>query len=66
MTDHTTPKKRTYSRPVKFPAALSIMTTDVQRAEIDAIVAAEERSVGDVVRELIEIGLDDRLRRNQD
>lgn len=67
MTDDATPKPtRTYARPTRYPARIAVMLTATQRAEIDAIAAEDEATLGETVRELIEIGLDDRIRRNQD
>lgn len=61
MTDNATPpKKIRRTRPTLYPASLAIMTTAVQRAEIDAIADDENRSVADVTRELIDRGLNDR------
>ncbi len=57
MTDNATPKKRTYSRPKKYPAAISIMTTTAQRAAVDEIVDADEPGIAEVVRGLIDDGL---------
>lgn len=59
MTDNATPKKkkRTYSRPTRFPARIAIMTTDDQRAEIDRIAAENEATLGETVRYLIAAGL---------
>lgn len=58
MTDNATPKKIRRNRVTRYPASIAIMTTAEQRAEIDAIADDEKRSVADVTRELIEVGLD--------
>lgn len=58
MDDTTTPKPRpNYSRPTKFPAAISIMTTAEQRAEVDD-VAEREGGLAAGVRVLLDHGLD--------
>jgi len=58
MDDNATlPKKIRRTRPTLYPASLAIMTTEEQRAEIDAIADKENRSVADVTRELIDLGL---------
>lgn len=59
MTDNATPKRRTrptYSRPTKYPAGISIMTTTEQRAAVDTLIDADG-SLAEVVRELIDDGL---------
>lgn len=64
MDDNATPKSRSYSRPVRYPASIPrTMTTDEQRAEIDAIAEAENLTLGEVVRELVELGIHDRQAR---
>lgn len=64
MTENATPKKkRTYSRPTRFPARIAIMTTNEQRAEIDRMAERESATLGETVRDLIELGLEE-VRRN--
>lgn len=67
MTDNATPKKRaTYSRPTKFPAALPrTMTTVEQRRRLDDIREATEQTLGEIIRELLNDGLDMRAVRRE-
>lgn len=61
MTDNATPKRRprpNYSRPTKYPAGLSIMTTAEQRAEVDERVKARDETIGVVTRGLLADGSD--------
>lgn len=61
MTDNATPKRRRISRPVRYPAAIPrTMTTEEQRAEIDALAERDGATLGETVRSLIERGLLDR------
>lgn len=60
MTTNAIPKKirRPYSRATLYPAQISVVMTEEQRAAIDALVETSERSLGFVVRDLLQIGLD--------
>lgn len=59
MTDNATPKKRTYSRPTKYPAALPrTMTTEAQRAMLDERVARGDHDTnGEAIRSYVFHGM---------
>lgn len=49
----------------KYVKPLQIVATQKMRDEVAAIADAEERSLADVLRELIQAGLDTRSRRSR-
>lgn len=59
MTDNATPKTRpTYSRPIRYPAALPrTMTTTEQRAAVEEAASRDDVGMGVIIRDLVGDGL---------
>ena len=59
MTDNATPKTRpTYSRPIRYPAALPrTMTTTEQRAAVEEAAGRDDVGMGVIIRDLVGDGL---------
>lgn len=52
------PKRPTYSRPTKYPAALPrTMTTTDQRADVETAASREDATLGEIIRDLVGDGL---------